>query len=132
MTGMLPLIDRMRRLVAMASVVLLGLQVAQSFYPVTLTDANGDLVQVVICGPEGLQTVTIDLSDGSLDDSPAPDVTSKCPFCVVGLPAALQAPNPIAQAAEYHRIRYGLSPRTQAAPRRAAQVRFARAPPLMA
>jgi len=137
MTGTLPLLAPMRRLIAAGLVVLLALQVSQSFFPITLETANGDLIQVVICGPEGLHTVTINLADGKVTDGkenggPTAEITGKCPFCIVGLPGNFALPDLVAQKAEYHRIRYGLTHETQAHPRPAPRVRQIRAPPLTA
>ncbi|MGD9864867.1 MAG: DUF2946 family protein [Pseudodonghicola sp.] len=129
MTGTSRYVDRLRRAIAGLVILLLGLQVSQTFYPVTLQGADGETIQVVICGPEGLHTVTLNLSDGTVEDGPQTEITSKCPFCVVGLPAALEAPHRIARPALYHRIRYALAAETEAHPRPAARVKQIRAPP---
>ncbi len=84
--------------------LLLAVQVAFSFFPVDLPLAEGS-VRVVVCGPEGLQTVTIDLASGKIDTSSGTG-DSKCPFCVVGVADLVLAFVPPPRDMTVHRVPY--------------------------
>lgn len=75
---------RAARLFAALIGVLLSLQVALAYAPLSGPVPPGH-IRTVICGPEALQTVTIDLSDGSVEVDTEGFGASRCPFCILGL-----------------------------------------------
>lgn len=79
------------RAIGTALGLLLAIQVALSFFPVTVATADG-LIQVVICGHDGLQSITI-----QADGTPAPSSevgAGKCPFCLLGFADLVPAVEP--------------------------------------
>ena len=110
--------------------LLLGVQVALAYAPLEAPLAPGH-IRSVICGPEGLQTVTIDLSDGSVEVAPAALGESRCPFCVIGhadLAAPFVAPD---RPMVLQRVAYA-APAPQIVPARARdRARPIRAPPIL-
>ena len=64
--------------------LLLAVQVAFATQP-SSPAADANTIQVVICTGDGLQTVTIDLTDGSVKTSHDSMGQAKCPFCLTGL-----------------------------------------------
>lgn len=110
--------------------LLLGVQVALAYAPLEAPLAPGH-IRTVICGPEGLQSVTIDLSDGSVEIAPAGFGESRCPFCVLGfadLAAPFTAPD---RPMGLHRLAYA-APAPQLAPARPRdRARPIRAPPIL-
>lgn len=109
--------------------VLFALQVVLASFPIVLSSAGGDRIQAVICGADGLRTVTLDLSGGIVDDDRQPETQSKCPFCVIGAAAVMPAPpaSP-ARIAGFDRIRAAVAD-ASAPPRRAVRTERIRAPP---
>jgi len=87
--------------------VLLAFQISSAMFPMSAaSDAGG--IQVVLCGGDGLQTITLDLSDGTADEAPAEQAAGKCPFCIVGVAAFLRQRDWAATAAEFQTFRYPL------------------------
>lgn len=115
------------RLIGAFLSVLLTLQVVISFVPVAVQTGPYQ-ISYVICGHDGLETITVNLSDGSVEQEPS-TTQSKCPFCVLG--AALQTAGfcPDAAPVTYARVAYGRL--SDLAPVRQVQdpIRAIRAPP---
>ncbi|MCO5128736.1 hypothetical protein [Albidovulum sp.] len=105
MTAMLHL----RGLFARAFGVLFGLvlmaQVAVSHFPVDLPLAPGTM-RLVICGHGGLETITINLADGTVEtDSGTGE--SKCPFCIMSVADLLPGISAPIASADYRRADCG-------------------------
>lgn len=121
----------LRGVLAPVLALLLALQVSLAFFPTTL-DPTGERVQLVLCGPDGLRTVSLNLTDGSIDDSPAPEITGKCPFCIVGIAALSGQPAMDFAQAEFHGLRFAPAAVPAPGPVRLDRARPIRAPPLSA
>jgi hypothetical protein len=93
-----------QRVLGAALSLLLAVQVASGYFPVDLPLEEGS-IRVAICGPEGLQTVTISLIDGTVDTSSATG-ESKCPFCLLGLVDPAVEFSPPARAMAFARVPY--------------------------
>lgn len=111
--------------------LLLALQFAVPHAAMTAAPGAEGL-QVVICSDEGLQTITLDLSDGTPQERPVEQPSAKCPFCIVGFAALLDPPPHAAGPAEFHPVRFPLAARGPAHPARLRRSRAIRAPPLTA
>lgn len=91
---------------------------------------GGEGIQVVICGGNGLQTITLDLTNGTADEDPGQQVSAKCPFCIVGVAAFLPQRNGPAAVAEFHAFRYPLAAAALTPPGLQHSSPAIRAPPL--
>jgi hypothetical protein len=109
--------------------VLLALQISSAFMPMPGA-AGGEGLQIVICGGDGLSTITLDLTSGTADEDPEPQVTGKCPFCVAGVAAFLQQPDWAATTAEFHPFRYRIIATALTQPKWQHLSPAIRAPPL--
>lgn len=110
--------------------LLLGVQVALAYAPLEAPLPPGH-IRSVICGPEGLQSVTIDLTDGSVETAPAALGESRCPFCVLGfadLAAPFVAPD---RPMVLHRVAYAAPALQLALARLRDRARPIRAPPIL-
>lgn len=119
--------------------VTLALQVFAAGFP-TVQKTPGGGVQVVICGPGGPTTITLDpgtLDPGTPTGAPSPEkapqgkAAAKCPFCVVGPGVCPATPLLVTAQAEFHlpRAELGTLP---AIPKWREHARAIRAPPLTA
>lgn len=115
--------------------VTLALQVFAAGFP-TVQKTPGGGVQVVICGPGGPTTITLDPgtpSPGTPSPEKAPQgkAAAKCPFCVVGPGVCPAAPLLVTAPAAFHlpRTELGTLP---AIPKWREHARAIRAPPLTA
>lgn len=109
-----------------ALAVLLALQFAAMHAP----SRSAEGIEVVICGDGGLQTITLDLSDGTPSEQPAVPQGAKCPLCVVGAALIFEQPDQVLIPAEFRPVRYKLAARAPAHPARRCRTRAIRAPPL--
>lgn len=90
-------------------------------------------IQIVICGANGVQTVTID-ADGNLisetGEEGAPSTTGHCPFCIVGPALEIASPGAALRPVVFHYVSYQASPDAVAPQERQTGGHGIRAPPV--
>lgn len=74
---------------------LLALQLILASFPLQFRSEGSELLTTVICGPAGLQQVTVDLATGDYVDDPETVVDPRCPFGLLSA-AQLVAPPELA------------------------------------
>ena len=112
-----------------ALAVLLSLQFAFMHAP-SPAASGAEGIELVICSGDGIQTITLDLADGTRKERPSGPQGSKCPLCVVGAALVFDHPDRPLATAEFHAVRYPLAAQGPAQSARPCRTRAIRAPPL--
>lgn len=120
---------RFGSMLSAALVAVLSLQFAFMHAPVSAAQADGGF-EIVICTGDGVQTITVELADGTQQERPAGPQGSKCPLCVVGAVLVFDHPDRPLTSAEFHSVRYPLAARPLSHPARPCRTGAIRAPPL--
>jgi hypothetical protein len=124
-------ITPLRQLCGIFLAGLLFLQSTMAFGAASVVSGSEGF-QIVICGPYGVQTVTID-SDGNLiseaGEEGAPSSTGHCPFCVVGPALDIATPAMALRSAVFHAVPFDAHHDIPALQERRAFGHGIRAPP---
>ena len=111
---------------------LLFLQSTMAFGGASVVQGDAG-IQIVICGANGVQTVTID-ADGNLiseaGEEGAPSTTGHCPFCIVGPALEIASPGVALRSVVFHRLSYQVRAEAIAPQERRARGHGIRAPPV--
>ncbi|MCW9041817.1 MAG: hypothetical protein OQK05_00620 [Pseudopelagicola sp.] len=90
---------------------LLFLQSTMAFGGASVVSGDAG-IQIVICGANGVQTITVD-ADGNLISEAggegAPSTTGHCPFCIVGPALELASPGVALRSIVFHHVPYEAS-----------------------
>lgn len=109
--------------------VLMAVQVVTAFLPATGAAAAGPL-RMVICGADGLRTVTFGPERGDGGETPDPAPAVKCPFCVLAVGGVPDPATGAAIVADMAGIRFYPVTASQDTGRAARGNYAIRAPPL--
>ncbi|NHQ73543.1 DUF2946 family protein [Roseovarius gahaiensis] len=93
---------RLSDFVSLILTALLAVQVATAYLP-PVGSARAEAQELVICGAEGVQTVTLPQSKG---DSPHEDMAGHCPLCIVSVSDVSATPPLAAHPVVLRSLRY--------------------------
>ncbi|MDR9393624.1 MAG: DUF2946 family protein [Roseovarius sp.] len=109
--------------------VVMAVQIATAFLPARGASA-AETLRMVICGADGLRTVTVDPERGDSGGTPEPGAAVKCPFCVLAVGGVREPATGAAIAADMAGIRFYPVTASQDTGRAARGNYAIRAPPL--